>query len=71
MNDKDFLYKSIVRNRKEFIRVADEAVVAMMEADSITPPKPRASGDRSNESRDDVPECHNSGGEVMASSAWL
>ena len=37
MNDKDFPYKSIVRNREEFIRVADEGVLAMMEVDNITP----------------------------------
>ncbi len=33
LNDEDFPYKLIVRNREEFIRLADEVVVAMMEAD--------------------------------------
>jgi len=38
-----------MRNRREFIRPADEAVVAVMDEDRITHPERRASGDRSNE----------------------
>jgi hypothetical protein len=38
LNDKDFPYKSGGRNREESIRLADEAVLAMMEVDNITPP---------------------------------
>jgi hypothetical protein len=37
LNDKDSPYKSIVRSRRECIRLADEGVLAMMEADNITP----------------------------------
>ena len=38
-----------MRSRSEFIRPADEAVVALMDVDRITHPERRASGDRSNE----------------------
>jgi len=38
-----------MRNRREFIRLTDEAVVALMDVDRITHPERRASGDRSNE----------------------
>ena len=37
LNDKDFPYKPLVRNRKESIRSSDEAIVAVKEEDNITP----------------------------------
>ncbi len=57
-----------IRNRKESIRLADGDVVATMEADRITPPSKGPLGMRARIRRI-APECHNSGGEVTASSA--
>lgn len=44
---KTFSIRVEIRNEKEFIRLADEVEVALMEVDNITPPEPRASGSRS------------------------
>ena len=57
-----------IRNREESIRLADGDVVAIMEADRITP---SSKGPLGNESKDNkkCAECHTSGGKVMASSA--
>ena len=57
-----------IRNREESIRLADGDVVAIMEADRITPSSKGPLGMRARIIRN-APECHNSGGKVMASSA--
>jgi len=57
-----------IRNREESIRMADGDVVAIMEADSITPSSKGPLGMRAREMRC-APECRTSGGKVMASSA--
>ena len=59
-----------IRSREESIRLADGVVGAMMEADRITPSSKGPLGAGAKKPID-VPECRRSGGEVMASSAWL
>ena len=57
-----------IRNREESIRSADGDVVALMEADRITPSSKGPLGMRARIMRY-APECHTSGGKVMGSSA--
>jgi len=65
---KNSPYKSIVQSRRECIRLADETVPSMIEVDSIIS-LAKGLWRQEQQEYNDVPECHNSGGEVIASSA--